>query len=106
MLYHHPFLKEVDKMTITLAQLLIWLVIAILVGIVGELIARRRAPEGIIGAAILGFLGIFLVAGVLHFSIDGEPVLAGVPLVSSVLAAAVLVLIWSAVAYHRVYRRV
>jgi uncharacterized membrane protein YeaQ/YmgE (transglycosylase-associated protein family) len=91
-------------MAITFTGLLIWLIIAVLVGAVGELIARRRAPDGIIGAAVLGFLAIFLVVGVFHFSIAGEPTLEGVPLISSIIAAAVLVVIWSGFAYHRVYR--
>src|SRR5437764_13195167 len=91
-------------MVITLTSLLIWINIALLVGFLGELIARRRAPDGIIGAAILGFLAIFLVVGVFHFSIAGEPFLEGVPLISSVIAAAILVAIWSGFAYRRVYR--
>jgi uncharacterized membrane protein YeaQ/YmgE (transglycosylase-associated protein family) len=104
-LYHHPFLEEVRKMTITLTSLLVWIIIALIVGVIGELIAGRRAPGGILGAIVLGFLGIFLVVGVLHFSIAGEPALAGVPLISSILAAALLVIIWSAFAYRVVYRR-
>ena len=88
----------------SLISLLIWLIIALLVGVVGELIARRRAPDGIIGATILGFLAIFLVVGVFHFSFAGEPTLNGVPLISSIIAAAILVFIWSGFAYHRVYR--
>ena len=89
-------------MAITLTQLLIWILIAALVGIVGELLARRRAPDGLLGAIILGFLAIFLVVGLFHFHIAGEPSLAGVPLISSILAAAILVAIWSGFAYHRV----
>lgn len=89
-------------MTITLTTLLIWLLIAALVGVLGEFIARRRAPDGIIGAIILGFLAIFLIVGVFHFSIAGEPMLAGVPLISSIIVAAVLVILWSGFAYHRV----
>ena len=94
-------------MTITLTGLIVWIIIALIVGFLGELIARRRAPDGIIGAAILGFLAIFLIVGVFHFSIVGEPTLDGVPLLSSVLAAAILVAIWSGFAYRRYsyYRR-
>jgi len=101
---NHVF-KEVHRMTITLIQLLLWIVIAAVVGFVGELIARRRAPSGIVGATILGFLAIFLVVGILHFSIVGEPVFEGVPIISSIIAAALLVFIWSAFAYRRMYRR-
>ena len=85
-----------------LTTLLIWLLIAAIVGVIGELIAQRRAPGGIIGAIVLGFLAIFLLVGVLHLHIPGEPFWYGVPLISSILVAAILVAIWSGFAYHRV----
>ncbi len=90
-------------MVITVGTLIVWLIIAALVGFVGELLARRRAPFGIVGAIILGFIAIFLVVGVLHWHIDGEPYLNDVPLITSILAAAVLVALWSAFAYRRVH---
>src|SRR5947209_627981 len=89
-------------MVIDVITLIIWILIAALVGVVGELLARRRAPDGLLGAIILGLLAIFLIVGVFHFHIAGEPSLAGVPLISSILAAAILVAIWSGFAYHRV----
>ncbi len=89
-------------MVITFTTLLLWLLIAALVGIVGELISGRRAPDGIIGAIIVGFLAIFLIVGVFHFAIAGEPKLAGVPLISSIIVAALLVVLWSGFAYRRV----
>ena len=90
-------------MVITLGDLIIWLLIAALVGFVGELLARRRTPFGIVGAIVVGFIAILLVVGVLHLHIDGEPSLNGVPLITSILAAAVLVALWSAFAYHHAY---
>jgi len=60
-------------MVITLTDLIIWIILAIIIGAIGELIARRRAPDGIIGAAIVGFIAMFIIVGVLHFSIAGEP---------------------------------
>jgi len=90
-------------MVITFGNLLIWLLIAALIGFVGELLARRRTPFGIVGAMIVGFIAIVLVVGVLHWHIDGEPYLNGVPLITSILAAAVLVALWSAFAYRHAY---
>lgn len=90
-------------MVITLGDLIIWLIIAALVGIVGEFLARRRTPFGLVGAIILGLVAIFLVVGVLHWHIVGEPYLNGVPLITSILAAAVLVALWSAFAYRHAY---
>jgi uncharacterized membrane protein YeaQ/YmgE (transglycosylase-associated protein family) len=90
-------------MHISLTQLLIWVLIAAFVGIIGELIAHRRAPDGIIGAIILGFLAIFLVVGLFHIHIAGEPFLDGVPLITSIVVAAILVFIWSSFFYRRYY---
>ncbi|HEU5375550.1 MAG TPA: transglycosylase [Ktedonobacteraceae bacterium] len=89
-------------MNISFTQVLIWIVLAALVGVVGELLARRRAPDGIAGAILVGFLAIVLIVGVFHFHITGEPLLGGVPLISSVIVAALLVAIWSGFAYRRV----
>ncbi len=88
-------------MTITLTQLIIWLIIAAIVGFLGEALAGRRGPGGLLGATLIGFLAIFLIVGVFHFHISGEPFLNGVPLLSSMLTAIVLVLIWSFLAYPR-----
>jgi uncharacterized membrane protein YeaQ/YmgE (transglycosylase-associated protein family) len=96
-------------MVITFGNLIIWLIIAALVGFVGELLARRRTPFGIVGAMVVGFIAIVLVVGVLHWHIDGEPYLNDVPLITSILAAAVLVALWSTFAYgyysRNYYRR-
>jgi len=89
-------------MTISLTQVLIWILIAAVVGVVGELIARRRTPDGIVGAIIVGLLAIFLIVGIFHFQITGEPLLDGVPLISSIIVAAILVAVWSGFAYRRV----
>ncbi len=91
-------------MVITLGNLIIWLIIAALVGFVGELIARRRTPFGLVGAIILGFIAIFLVVGVFNVHIVGEPTINGVPLLTSIIVAAILVFIWSAFAYHHAHR--
>jgi uncharacterized membrane protein YeaQ/YmgE (transglycosylase-associated protein family) len=89
-------------MTISLTHVLIWIAIAAVVGVVGELIARRRAPDGIVGAIIVGVLAIFLIVGVFHIQIAGEPLMGGVPLISSIIVAAILVAVWSGFAYRRV----
>ncbi len=87
----------------TLSELIVMIIIAALVGIVGEVLARRRTPFGFVGAAILGFIAIVLVTDVLHWHIIGEPYLDGVPLITSIIAAAILVAIWSAFAYRHAY---
>ena len=88
-------------MTVTFTQLVIWIIIAALIGIIGEFIAGRRAPAGIVGAIMIGLLSIFLIVGFFHFHIVGEPTVEGVPLISTIIAAVILVAIWSSVAYRR-----
>jgi uncharacterized membrane protein YeaQ/YmgE (transglycosylase-associated protein family) len=89
-------------MEISFTQVLIWIVIAAVVGVVGELLAHRRAPDGIVGAIIVGLLAIFLIVGVFRFHITGEPVLERVPLMSTIIVAALLVAIWSGFVYRRI----
>lgn len=90
-------------MVITIGALIIWLLIAAIVGFLGELLAHRRTPLGIIGAILVGFIAIFLVVGVLGIHIAGEPYLNGVPLITSIIVAAIIVATWSAFFYRRAY---
>ncbi len=92
-------------MNITADNLIVWLLVSLLVGFLGELLARRRAPDGIIGAIIVGFIAIFLVVGVFNVHFANEPELAGVPIITPTIVAALLVALWSGFAYRRVYRR-
>jgi uncharacterized membrane protein YeaQ/YmgE (transglycosylase-associated protein family) len=82
-------------MTLTATQFIIWLVIAAIVGFLGELIAGRRAPEGILGSIMVGLFAIFLIVGFFHFSIKGEPMIQGVPVISTLIASAMIVALWS-----------
>ncbi len=87
-------------MTITFTQLIVWIIIAAIVGFLGELISGRRAPAGILGAIMIGLFAIFLIVGFFHFSISGEPTVSGVPIISTIIAAVMLVVIWSSLAYR------
>jgi uncharacterized membrane protein YeaQ/YmgE (transglycosylase-associated protein family) len=88
---------------ITIGVLIIWLIIAAVVGFIGELLAHRRAPFGIFGAIILGFIAIFVIVGILGIHIAGDPRLDGVPIITSIIVAAIIVAIWSAFAHRHVY---
>lgn len=90
-------------MTLTLIQFIVWLIIAAVVGLLGELIAGRRAPDGILGSIMVGLFAIFLIVGFFHFSIQGEPKIEDVPIFSTLIAAAMIVALWSSVS-GRFYR--
>lgn len=90
-------------MTVTFTQFIIWLIVAAIIGFLGELIAGRRAPEGFLGAIMVGLFAIFLIVGFFHFSIKGEPTIEGVPIVSTIIAAVMIVALWSSLSY-RFYR--
>ena len=81
-------------MTVTATEFIIWIIIAAIVGFLGELIAGRRAPAGILGAIMVGLFAIFLIVGFFHFHIVGEPTLESVPIISTLIAAVMLVIIW------------
>ena len=87
-------------MALTVVQFIIWLVIAAIVGFLGELIAGRRAPAGILGSIMVGLFAIFLIVGFFHFHIIDEPTLEGVPLISTIIAAIMIVVLWSSVSYR------
>lgn len=91
-------------MTLTVAQFIVWLIVAAIVGFLGELIAGRRAPDGFLGAIMVGLFAIFLIVGFFHFSIKGEPTIEGVPIISTLIAAAMVVAFWSSIS-SRFYGR-
>jgi uncharacterized membrane protein YeaQ/YmgE (transglycosylase-associated protein family) len=95
------FIKGAFYMTVTFTQLIVWIVIAAVVGFLGEFISGRRAPAGILGAIMVGLFAIFLIVGFFHFSISGEPTLEGVPVISAILASVILVVVWSSVSSSR-----
>jgi uncharacterized membrane protein YeaQ/YmgE (transglycosylase-associated protein family) len=94
-----------SHMAVTFTQFIVWLIIAAIIGFLGELIAGRRAPAGILGSIMVGLFSIFLIVGFFHFHIVGEPTIEGVPLISTIIAAVMLVIIWSSVTTYY-YRRI
>ncbi len=84
-------------MAVTFTELIVWIIIAAIVGFLGEFLSGRRAPAGILGAIMIGLFAIFLIVGFFHFHIVGEPTLEGVPIISTIIAAIMLVVVWSSI---------
>ena len=92
-------------------NVIIYLIIAAIVGIVAETIVGWRLPLGIIGAIIAGMIGVWLMTQVINISGFGDIVIDGVPLIRGLIGAVILVAIWHAITYpswrrrNRYYRR-
>ena len=78
----------------TAAQLIVYLLVALLAGLLAERLVSAALPGGIIGTILAALLGIWLMLGVLHFTVPGDLDLAGVPLLTAILGAALVLVIW------------
>ncbi len=86
-------------------DLILYLIIAAIVGYVAERIVRSSVPFGIIGSIIVALIGIWLMTRVLIINGIPDITVLGVPLIRALIGAILLVLIWRAITYRRVTRR-
>ena len=82
----------------TLMHLLVLLLVGAIAGLIGERLVGRGMPGGLIGAIVAGLLGAWLMVDVLHIVLAPEFSLAGIPILSAILGAAVVVFVSSLVA--------
>ncbi len=69
------------------------LIIYLLVAAICSVIAERLigvGPWGLLGNIIVGAIGIWLMLNVLHFVLPGDPVVAGVPILTAILGAIIV----------------
>jgi uncharacterized membrane protein YeaQ/YmgE (transglycosylase-associated protein family) len=86
-------------------DLILYLIIAAIVGYVAERIVRSSVPFGIVGSIIVALIGIWLMTRVLIINGIPDITVLGVPLIRALIGAILLVLIWRAITYRRVTRR-
>jgi uncharacterized membrane protein YeaQ/YmgE (transglycosylase-associated protein family) len=81
------------------SNVIVYLIIAAVVGLVAEAIVGWRLPFGFIGAIIVALIGIWLMTQVII--IDGLPDINvdGVPLLRALIGAILLVALWHALTY-------
>ena len=103
MLVLAAFSAHLIVITITTA-LIVYLVVAAIVGLVAEFIVGWRLPFGIIGAVIAALVGVWLLTHVVNLTIAGDPNIYGVPIIKALIGAIVLVAIWHLLTY-RAWRR-
>lgn len=86
-------------------NVLIYLLIAAIVGVLAEFIVGWRLPLGIIGAIIAGIIGVWLMTQVIVISGFGDYFVQGVPVFRALIGAIILVAIWHALTYRSWRRR-
>ena len=82
----------------TLTHLLVLLLVGAVAGLIGERLVSRGMPGGLLGAIVAGLVGAWLMVDVLRLVIAPELSLAGIPILSAILGAAIVVLLFSLVA--------
>ena len=82
----------------TLTQLLVLLLVGAIAGLIGERLVSRGMPGGVIGAIVAGLVGSWFMVDVLHVVIAPDLSLGGIPVLSAILGAAIVVLLFSLVA--------
>lgn len=92
----------------TLAELIVYLLIAAVVGLIAERIVGA-GPWGLVGNILVALVGIWIMLNVLHWRIPGDPVIEGIPILTAILGAVLIDLIISFAVRgrgpRRVYRR-
>jgi len=86
-------------------DLVLYLVIAAIIGYLAERVVKSSVPFGIVGSIIVALIGIWLMTRVLVINGIGDIYLFNVPLIRAFIGAILLVLIWRAITYRRVTRR-
>ena len=82
----------------SLTHLLILLLVGAVVGVIAERLVNRSLPYGWIGAIVAGLLGAWLMTDVLDIIIAPRVSVGGIPLVSAILGAIIVVFVFSLVA--------
>lgn len=81
----------------SLEHLIVLLIVGALAGLIGERLVGRGMPGGLIGAIVAGLVGAWLMVDILHLVIAPELSLAGIPILSAIIGAAIVVLLLSLV---------
>ena len=78
----------------TFTHLLILLLVGAVVGLLAERLVDRALPYGWTGAIVAGLLGAWLMTDVLHIVIAPQVSVIGIPLVSAILGAMIVVFVF------------
>ena len=82
----------------TLLHLIVLIVVAAVCGLIAERVMGRSLPFGWIGTTVAGFVGAWLMVDVFHLVILPTLTIEGLPIVSAILGAIIVVVLFSLVA--------
>ncbi len=77
-------------MTLSLAQLIVFIVIAAIAAWLAGALLGFRYPFGFVGAFVAGIVGEWLMINVLHILLAPEVSYAGIPVITALVGALVL----------------
>ena len=91
-------------------NIIIYLLVAAIVGLVAEFIVGWHLPFGFVGAIIAALVGIWLMTQVIIITGIGDINVFGVPIIRALIGAIILVAVWHLITYGlsrrgRRYRR-
>src|ERR1700737_3986138 len=84
------------------ANVIVYLVVAAIVGLLAETLVGWLLPFGFIGAIVAALIGIWLMTNVINITGIGDiyiPTTPRVPLVRALIGAAILVALWHLITY-------
>ncbi len=92
-------------MTLTLTQIIVFIVIALISAYLAGAMFGTRYPFGFLGAFIAALVGEWLMIDVLHIMLAPEVSYGGVPIITAIVGALVVAFLWAVVAGGRFHRR-
>jgi uncharacterized membrane protein YeaQ/YmgE (transglycosylase-associated protein family) len=91
--------------TVITLGLIVYLIVAAIVGLIAEFIVGWRLPFGIFGAIIAALIGMWIVNNLIVIRISGDPVIDGVPIIRTLIGAVIFVALWHLLTYRSWYHR-
>src|SRR5438105_874590 len=86
-------------------NVIIYLIVAAIVGLVAEAIVGWRLPFGFVGAIIAALIGIWLMTQVIIITGIGDIYVYGVPIIRALIGAIIFVALWHLLTYRSWSRR-
>ena len=74
--------------------LIVYLLVALIAGVIAERLVGASLPGRWIGSILAALIGMWLLINVLGFAVPGDPVIGGVPIITAILGAALVLILW------------